>query len=302
MNLKQLEAFVKVAETKNFSEAARQLYLTQPTVSAHVASLEKELDTSLLCRNTKKVELTDAERELCVYAEEMLGIERKIREHFGLRGKEKRVLRIAASTIPSQYLLPCIMARYQEKYPGEQLRVMETDSAGAVEQIISRRADLGFTGTQLERKGCVYLPFYQDELVVIAPGNEKFRSRQGMEITSWIGKEPVILREPGSGTRREARRLLGQIGVDMDALNIVASMENQETIKRTVRNGMGISILSRLAAEDEISAGRLLAFPLGSRGGKRSINVVYEKNGSLTREAEKFIATVKEMFIDNVYK
>ena len=65
---------------------------------------------------------------------------------------------------------------------------------------------------------------------------------------------------------------------------------------------MGISILSRLAAEDEISAGRLLAFPLGSRGGKRSINVVYEKNGSLTREAEKFIATVKEMFIDNVYK
>lgn len=118
MNLKQLEAFVKVAETKNFSEAARQLYLTQPTVSAHVASLEKELDTSLLCRNTKKVELTDAGRELCVYAEEMLGIERKIREHFGLRGKEKRVLRIVASTIPSQYLLPRIMARYQEKYPG----------------------------------------------------------------------------------------------------------------------------------------------------------------------------------------
>ena len=106
MNLKQLEAFVKVAETKNFSEAARQMYLTQPTVSAHVASLEKELDTSLLCRNTKKVELTDAGRELCVYAEEKLGIERKIREHFGLRGKEKRVLRIAASTIPSQYLLP----------------------------------------------------------------------------------------------------------------------------------------------------------------------------------------------------
>ena len=88
MNLKQLEAFVKVAETKNFSEAARQLYLTQPTVSAHVASLEKELDTSLLCRNTKKVELTDAGRELCVYAEEMLGIERKIREHFGLRGRK----------------------------------------------------------------------------------------------------------------------------------------------------------------------------------------------------------------------
>ena len=296
MNLKQLEAFVKVAETKNFSEAARRLYLTQPTVSAHVAALERELDVCLLRRNTKTVELTDAGRELYGYAEEMLRIERKIKEHFGLREKEKRTLRIAASTISSQYLLPRIMVRYQEKYPGEQLQVMETDSAGVVEQIISRRADLGFTGTQLEEKRCVYLPFYRDELVVIAPGNEKFRFRLGQEVTEWIMKEPLILREVGSGTRREAERLLGQMGVDMDGLNIAASMENQETIKRSVRSGMGVAILSRLAAEDEISSGKLLAFPLGREGGTRNINLVYDRTRTVTPEAEKFIKTVKELF------
>ena len=296
MNLKQLEAFVKVAETKNFSEAARRLYLTQPTVSAHVAALERELDVCLLRRNTKTVELTDAGRELYGYAEEMLRIERKIKEHFGLREKEKRTLRIAASTIPSQYLLPRIMVRYQEKYPGEQLQVMETDSAGVVEQIISRRADLGFAGTQLEEKRCAYLPFYRDELVVIAPGNEKFRFRLGQEVTEWIMKEPLILREVGSGTRREAERLLGQMGVDMDGLNIAASMENQETIKRSVRSGMGVAILSRLAAEDEISSGKLLAFPLGREGGTRNINLVYDRTRTVTPEAEKFIKTVKELF------
>lgn len=296
MNLKQLEAFVKVAETKNFSEAARRLYLTQPTVSAHVAALERELDVCLLRRNTKAVELTDAGRELYGYAEEMLRIERKIKEHFGLREKEKRTLRIAASTIPSQYLLPRIMVRYQEKYPGEQLQVMETDSAGVVEQIISRRADLGFAGTQLEEKRCAYLPFYRDELVVIAPGNERFRSRLGQEVTAWIMKEPLILREVGSGTRREAERLLGQMGVEMDGLNIAASMENQETIKRSVRSGMGVAILSRLAAEDEISSGKLLAFPLGREGGTRNINLVYDRTRTVTPEAEKFIKTVKELF------
>lgn len=296
MNLKQLEAFVKVAETKNFSEAARQLYLTQPTVSAHVAALEKELDVCLLRRNTKTVELTDAGRELYGYAEEMLSVERKIREHFGLREKEKRTLRIAASTIPSQYLLPRIMVRYQERYPGETLQVMETDSAGVVEQIIARRAELGFTGTQLEQKQCVYLPFYQDELVVIAPGDERFRSRQGQEITEWIAEEAVILREVGSGTRREAERLLRQMGVDMDRLNIAASMENQETIKRSVKSGMGIAILSRLAAEEEINAGELLAFPLGKEGGTRSINLVYDRTRPVTPEAEKFIRIVKELF------
>ena len=296
MNLKQLEAFVKVAETKNFSEAARRLYLTQPTVSAHVAALERELDVCLLRRNTKAVELTDAGRELYGYAEEMLRIERKIKEHFGLREKEKRTLRIAASTISSQYLLPRIMVRYQEKYPGEQLQVMETDSAGVVEQIISRRADLGFAGTQLEEKRCAYLPFYRDELVVIAPGNERFCSRLGQEVTEWITKEPLILREVGSGTRREAERLLGQMGVDMDGLNIAASMENQETIKRSVRSGMGVAILSRLAAEDEISSGKLLAFPLGREGGTRNINLVYDRTRTVTPEAEKFIKTVKELF------
>ena len=188
------------------------------------------------------------------------------------------------------------MVRYQEKYPGEQLQVMETDSAGVVEQIISRRADLGFAGTQLEEKRCAYLPFYRDELVVIAPGNERFRSRLGQEVTEWIMKEPLILREVGSGTRREAERLLGQMGVDMDGLNIAASMENQETIKRSVRSGMGVAILSRLAAEDEIGSGKLLAFPLGREGGTRNINLVYDRTRPVTSEAEKFIKTVKELF------
>ena len=72
MNLKQLEAFVRVAETKNFSTAAKMLFLTQPTVSAHISSLERELNTCLLVRNTKGVALSEAGKELYAYAEQML--------------------------------------------------------------------------------------------------------------------------------------------------------------------------------------------------------------------------------------
>ena len=149
MNLKQLEAFVRVAETKNFSEAARQLYLTQPTVSAHISALEKELDICLFIRSTKEVKLSDAGRELYTYAEKMLAIEREIREHFGTSARKgKRILKIAASTIPSQYLLPDIMVRFCRKYPAEQLNVAETDSAGVVERIVSHQADIGFAGSE----------------------------------------------------------------------------------------------------------------------------------------------------------
>lgn len=300
MNLKQLEAFARVAEAKSFSEAAKILYLTQPTVSAHVASLEKELGACLLMRSTKEVSLTEEGEILYDYAMQMLELEQQIRERFGSRKKEGAVLRIAASTIPSQYLLPEIMVRFRERYPGVRLRVMETDSAGAVEQILSRRADIGFAGTVLEEKQCVYIPFYQDELVVIIPGEGLEGPESAAETAAWIRRMPVILREEGSGTRKEAQRLLRQMGIELSELNIVASIQNQETIKRSVRNGMGISILSRLAAEDEIRSGVLRAVPLGETGGKRNINLVFDRRSLHSTEAEKLIDLVKEMYPDNV--
>lgn len=300
MNLKQLEAFARVAEAKSFSEAAKILYLTQPTVSAHVASLEKELGVCLLMRSTKEVSLTEEGEILYDYAMQMLELEQQIRERFGSRKKEGAVLRIAASTIPSQYLLPEIMVRFRERYPGVRLRVMETDSAGAVEQILSRRADIGFAGTVLEEKQCVYIPFYQDELVVIIPGEGLEGPESAAETAAWIRRMPVILREEGSGTRKEAQRLLRQMGIELSELNIVASIQNQETIKRSVRNGMGISILSRLAAEDEIRSGMLRAVPLGETGGKRNINLVFDRRSLRSTEAEKLIDLVREMYPDNV--
>ena len=107
MNLKQLEAFVKVAETKSFSEAAKQLFLTQPTISAHVSALEKELNTCFLIRNTRGVELSESGKELYAYAVQMLEIEKTIKGRFGKEIKpEGNVLRIGASTVPAQYILP----------------------------------------------------------------------------------------------------------------------------------------------------------------------------------------------------
>lgn len=296
MNLKQLEAFARVAETKSFSEAAKRLYLTQPTVSAHVSALEKELGVCLLLRTTKEVSLTEEGKALYGYAVQMLDLEQEIRAHFGRRKSGKSVLRIAASTIPSQYLLPEIMVRFRERYPGVRLSVAETDSAGVVGQIVSGEADIGFAGTVMEQKHCVYIPFYQDELVVIAPGEGAGEPESAGETAGWIRRMPVILREEGSGTRKEAQRLLRQLGIELSELNIAASIENQETIKRSVRNGMGISILSRLAAEDEIKSGVLRAVPLGETGGKRNINLVFDRRFVHSAEAEALIDLVKEMY------
>ena len=112
MNLKQLEAFVEVAESGSFSKAAKRLFLTQPTVSAHILALEKELDIRLFVRNTKEVCLTEEGQRLYFYARQMADRQYKIKEEFGHRKtEEKQCIAIAASTVPAQYLLPELLAK-----------------------------------------------------------------------------------------------------------------------------------------------------------------------------------------------
>lgn len=298
MNLKQLEAFVYVAESGSFSKAAKELYLTQPTISAHISSLEKELEVRLFVRNTKEVSLSQDGQVLYRHARQMIDLEKRIEEEFGRHKKAgKTCVTIAASTIPAQYLLPKVLARFNERYPKEQLKIMETDSLKVVEQVVDQLVDIGFTGTVLEKKHCKYLPFYKDDLVIFTPKTEKYEQYQDEKAgIDWIKQEPLILREEGSGTRKEAEKQLKKLGIDIQQLNIVASIENQETIKKSVVSGVGISILSRLAAEEEVKEGRALAFPIPEADEGRDINVVYNKNFQLSASAEKFLKVVKEVY------
>jgi len=297
--LKQLEAFVHVAEGGSFSKAAKELFLTQPTVSAHISSLEKELNVRLFIRNTKEVNLSDDGRELYKYAKQMIDLQKKIEERFSAKKEAgKHCISIAASSIPAQYLLPKVLLRFNEKFPDEQLRIIESDSSEVVTKVVDHMVDVGFTGTVLEKKHCKYLPFYKDELVIVTPATEKYLALQD-EMTddiSWINQEAFIMREEGSGTRKEAEKQLQNAGIAVENLNVIASIGNQEAIKKSVRQGMGISIMSRLAAEDEIEAGKLLIFQIPGAAEGRDINLVYNKNYELSRSAERFIRVVKEVY------
>lgn len=296
MNLKQLEAFVQVSESGSFSKAAKELFLTQPTISAHISSLEKELNVRLFIRNTKEVSLSDDGKDLYRYAKQITDLEKAIEERFYMDSDDgKHFITIAASTIPAQYLLPKVLMCYRERYPKEQIKIMETDSSEVVTQVVDHMVDVGFTGTVLEKKHCKYIPFYKDELAVITPDTPEYRilKEQNRDDIDWIKRKPLILREEGSGTRKEAEKQLKNAGISMEDLDIVASIANQETIKKSVKQGMGITVLSKLAAEDEDG---LLIFPIPGADEGRDINLVYNKNYQMTRSADRFIRIVKEVY------
>lgn len=299
MDLKQLEAFVQVINQGSFSRAAERLYLTQPTVSAHISALERELDCQLVLRTSKEALPTKLGQDLYIYAVQMLDLRSQaISQLRGQIDKPRGVITLAASSIPHQYVLPKLMVAFREAYPEVSFNVLSFDSAGVAEAISFNRAQIGMTGTSLTDSQCSYEPFLEDELVIATPNIEPYHSiaKSGFTISE-LKKLPFIVREPGSGTRKETERFLTSQGVDADNLNIIAQMDNADAIKRAISQGLGISVLSRLAVEDYEKLGLLLVQRPADGIIQRKLYLVKRKTTTLSP-----IASVFESFLHRFFE
>ena len=296
MEFKQLEAFVAVVDYGSFSEAARKLYLTQPTISAHVRSLEEELHTKQILRTTKKTTITTRGYQLYDSAVRMLEIRNNLLENF--TGVQKHMIDLAASTIPSSYLLPEILAAFGKTHPDIYFHSIQADSAESINRVLDGTVDLALVGQNTRDETCVFLPFCQDELVIATPITNHYLGLQNKSVTfeDFI-KDPIIIREKGSGTKKEMDLFLEQIGVTPSDLNVIARMNDLEGIKKSIVNGLGISILSARSAIDLQKTKQILLFPLEESAHKRTFYIVYSKNRILKPHVRQFI-----QFVQNFYR
>lgn len=297
MEFKQLEAFIHVVEQKSFSKAAKELYLTQPTISAHIASLESELNLLLIIRNTKGVKVSDSGEKLYVYAKEMLALrEESILELMGGSG-QKKILSLAASTIPSLYILPELMATYEKRSENHYFSIQKGDSFGVIKMVQNQQVEFGLVGTSITDSRLVFDPFFKDRLTLVTPNTSHFLKvmRQG-NIWDVILKEPMILRESGSGTKKEAEKYLESKGICLSKLNVVANMNDQEAIKKSVSQGLGITIMSKKAVEDYEAFGKVLTADLSDETFTRNLYLVYLKNKRLSKQSKMFIEYIKDFY------
>lgn len=298
MDFKQLEAFAYVVKLKSFSRAAEQIYLTQPTISNHISTLEKELDTKLLERGSKTVYPTPSGKILYQYAQRMLNLREDAICAVRRYNKElKGNLTLCASTVPSQYVLPKVLAAFREEYPNVVFQINRQDSGQVVDTILNRGAMLGFTGTTSEDKDLAFEAFTKDKLVIITPNTEKYRALDpGAFDVKLLRQESIVLREQGSGTRKEMEHFLSQANIELGELNVVAQFNDPDSIKHAVSQGLGISIISRAAVEDYVSFGELLTFELQNVTMERKLYMVSRKSGALPFLAEVFMNFVRSYF------
>lgn len=296
MNIKQLEAFVRIVKNKSFSQTAKELYLTQPTVSSYISSLEADLGVQLFTRTTKEVHTTSEGEQIYLYAKDIVNLSNKIRNAFKEESKDDvNEIVISSSSIPGQYLLPGMLANFSKRHPNTEFRVHETDSNGAVTDVAEHRADIGFCGTIIPKTACTFLPFYEDELILITPNMPYYRKMQENNDLTFLAKADFVMREQGSGTKQEAMKILQKNGLKLEEIKVVARFGNTGAVLLSVKEGVGVAVVSKLAARSEIKNNEILSFPLQEGGYFRKIYMVSNSNYPLSKRAKSFVQMIQNL-------
>ena len=287
MEIHHLKVFAAVYKHRSFSKAAEELHLSQPTVSDHIRAFEQELNCRLFDRLPRKIIPTKDAAVLIGRAEEIIekveGFKDVLRD---FRKDLTGHLIIGASTIPGTYILPGLTASFRQKNPSVLFEIAVSDSRAIIDKVAEDELLVGIVGAKLESSQVDYKPFLDDELIVVAFGS--FEARRSMGISEIAGL-PIVMREQGSGTRRELEKILEREGIDYHQLNIVGIFGSTDAVKQAVKEGMGISIISRRSVKDEIKCGLLREIKIRDADMKRHFYIITHRKRTLPHLYKLFV-------------
>lgn len=251
MALRYLDIFCKVYEMKSFSNAAEALLLTQPTVSTHIKTLEDDYEMKFFDRLGREVVSTKAGDILYGYAREIEKLKKEAEQSLAnYSGKLEGTLEIGGSNIPGEFLLPALIGQFKKNCPDVATILHIGDTKNILEMVLKGKIEMGIVGAEVKDDAIDCYPFMSDKLVLIAPASYKSKKISPRKLTSL----PLIVRERGSGSRKVLERLIENNKLTMRDLNIVAEIGSTEAIKGAVKSGVGLSVISSMAIEDELSA------------------------------------------------
>jgi DNA-binding transcriptional LysR family regulator len=292
MNIEQLYTFQEVARLGSFSEVAKKLGISQPAVSFQIQKLEQELGIRFIDRSQRAVTLTAAGKRLLAFAE-AVDMER---EHLKydleqLRDEVAGDLLISASTIPGEYLLPPLLAKFKKQHPAVRIQVDVSDSLTVIERVGGSKAEIGFCGAASEGRDLEYFRIAGDEIVLIVPPEHPFVKRGEVDPAELAG-EPFIFREITSGTQRSLQDLLAKAGVDIRKWTPHLVLGSTQAVMLAVAAGAGVAFISDLAVKS-LAPGRVAQ--IGVRGLKmeRDFFCVYRKERIVSRLHREFIEFIK---------
>ncbi len=288
-DLKQIKSFIEVVRTKSFTRASRILGLGQTTISHHVGQLEKNLGINLIERSTKSFILTKAGQAFYRFCEKMMGDLENLEHEMGDERMPIAVT-IAASTIPSAYIIPKALPRVLGKITHVKYRIKVYDSREAIEQVKEREADAAVVGRIIKHPHLSYTEIWEDEIVLVCLKN----AHPSKISANDIAKIPLVIREKGSGTRHSYEEALNRCGVYLPDLKVVMECSTSEMAKEAVLSGAGASFISILAVERELKSGILQIIEVKGVKIRRKFYFVALKGKKLEKPVQQLYEVLKE--------
>ncbi len=290
MDFHRLEIFVEVVKKGTFSRAAETLFLTQPTVSSHMAKLEREVGSSLFERRGRKVVLTPAGEEFFPIARDIINMKARGLEKISRFNVEsKGTIEIGASSTPGIYLLPGLLGEFKKENPGISFSINLTHSQKARELVASYQSDLGITGEGELGKDLDQFLLYRDKMVGIIPGGHPWQGKE-IEIKDLL-ESHLIVPQPGSATRKIFSEGLVAMGFSLEKFKIYLQINSLEGIKNHVRQGLGVSVISSVALKNGDQLGEFFIKGLDLY---RNFYVVYNPRRVFPGWVDKFFLFLKE--------
>ena len=291
MDLKRMEVFCKIVELKSFTRAGEALSLAQPTVSEHIRALETTLGQKLLDRFKGDVLPTPVGRVFYQYAKSIIQTrDEAFRAVDQFRSKLAGQLNLAASSIPGTYVLPKMIGSFKMAHPESQIVLQISDTTGAAEAVADGRAEAAIIGARWRHPKLDFQEIITDELLLITSPEHRWATQRGIIKPDELLEEPFVLREAGSGTRMLIKQVMEEHGLNIGRLNVVAELGSTEAVKQSVKDGMGVSVLSVLAVGEELRQGSLVAIEIRGIKFDRSLYLVQRKNREPSPLCSAFIS------------
>lgn len=293
LNLDSLKVFLAVAERGSFSEAGRNLHLSQPAVSQIIQGLERQLGLLLFARQGRTVQLTEGGHVLVSMARELLTASQRVEQTLlSLHGEVVGEISVGCSTASGKYLLPGLIARFRKEYPQVKVNVVIGSRESIITKLLAGDVSLGVSSKLIEHYDLEYQDFFKDDVILIVPASHRWAKYRKIYPDDVLD-EPLILREDLAGTREVLMESLRQRDISPEMLNIAMVLGNAEAICVAVEEELGIAFVSRLAAARGIALGRLVEVSVEGMELSRNIYAARNRRQPLTRAQAKFWEYVK---------
>jgi len=289
----KLRVFCAVAETKSFSKASEVIHLTQPAVSLQIQAMEELYETRLFDRSGNSINLTPAGEILYKRAKEILALYAEAQHNISeITGAIKGSLSIGASSTIGNYLLPHIIAAFKKKVPQVNISLVVSNTKTITERLNAGEIDIALVEGDVSKQRFSVETLLSDELVVIMSPAHPWADRRNVPAID-LAKEPIIMREEGSGTRQIILKYLEEHGIKLDQLKIALVMGSTEAIKGAVEEGLGVSIVSAWAARKNLKQGLIKTTTFKDLKFHRNFSIISPKRNYSTHTAKEFLNFLK---------